>query len=210
MKRYLLPLALAAAPLGAQEVTLGAEYHVADYREQAALLEFRGAGPGGWLDAEYRRFGLRIEARRLTMTDRSSGDLEDFDLTQLDVRVRARVLRNIGLEAGMLKRAIAPERAAQEVGAVRFGAYARYDLAPGADLTVRAGYLGATKFSGGGTAPFGVEVGLAASYGPGSGRVRATGGFEFQRFDRHTDVDGERLSVPIQIATARIGLSFTF
>ncbi len=208
-------LACLLAPLAsarAQEVAVGVAYHAADYREQAELLKFRGSGPGAWLDGSWRRFGLHAEVMRLSMSGKSATDgaLDDFDLTQVDVRVRGRVIRNYGLEAGVMHRSIDPERAAQEVGAIRFGAYATYDLAPGADVVVRASYLGASEFSGGGSAPFGVEVGLTASYGPGSGRFRAIGAFDFQRFDRRTTIDDQEMSVPIQMAAGRVGVAFVW
>jgi hypothetical protein len=67
-----------------------------------------------------------------------------------------------------------------------------------------------TDFSGGGSAPFGIELGLSAAYGPGSGRLRVTGDFEFQRIDRRTDQNGSRLSVPIQTSVARMGVAVKF
>jgi hypothetical protein len=67
-----------------------------------------------------------------------------------------------------------------------------------------------TGFTGGGSAPFGIELGLTAGYGPGSGRFRLTGDFEFQRIDRRTDQNGSRLNVPIQSSVARLGLAVKF
>jgi hypothetical protein len=126
------------------------------------------------------------------------------------MRLRVRVARTLGVEAGYLQRTIAPEPAAQSVGALRLGSYATYPLAPGADLGLRASYLGGAHFSGGGSAPFGVELGLGVSYGPGSGRYRATGDFELQRLDRSTTVSGEKISVPIQSTVARVGVQVRF
>jgi hypothetical protein len=70
--------------------------------------------------------------------------------------------------------------------------------------------VASTDFTGGGSAPFGIELGLSAAYGPGSGRFRLTGDFDFQRIDRHTDQDGSRLSVPIQSSLARFGVAVAF
>jgi hypothetical protein len=203
----LLALHVAAADAAAQRVTAGVGLAIADYREQGSALRFSGAGPSGHVAAEYRRLGLRVDAMRLPLEGAGSAASEPFDLTQVDVRVSWRLVREFSLEAGLLHRVVSPRDAAQEVGAARIGARAAYALAPGAGLTARAGYLGAARFSGGGSAPFGFEAGLSAYYGPGEGRVRATTEFEFQRFDRRTSVGGERLPVPIQSAVARIGVS---
>jgi hypothetical protein len=205
-------LFLVAWPLAAQGVKVDAGVALGEYREQAAALRFRGWGPTATLSADYRRFGATITATRLALTH-AGGDAtpsEPFDLTQLDMRFRVRVARRLGAEAGFLHRSIAPDRAAQGVGVVRVGTYASYPLAPGADLALRASYLGAAHFSGGGSAPFGVELGLGVSYGPGSGRFRAISEFELQRLDRQTSVAGEKIAVPIQSTVARIGGEIRF
>jgi hypothetical protein len=77
-------------------------------------------------------------------------------------------------------------------------------------VALRTAYVAGTDFTGGGSAPFGIELGLAAAYGPGSGRVRLTGDYQFQRIDRHTDQNGTRLSVPIQTSVARLALMVKF
>jgi hypothetical protein len=218
-RRAPLPLAAAlalgalaaATPLAAQRVTVGAQVASVDYREQGAELRFGGGGGAATLDAEWRRYGLRLVATRLALTGAGPGgaSAEPFDLTQLDVRARLRVARALSVEAGWMTRDVEPTRAAQAIGAVRAGVCASLPLAPGADVTLRGGYLGATRFSGGGTAPFGAELGLGVSYGPGSGRVRAAADFEFQRIDRQTTIVGRTLDVPVQSAVGRLGVSFT-
>ena len=200
---------LSARAADAQHVTIGAALAAADYREQGTSLRFRGSGGSAHLDVEYRRFGLGATAMRLAFEHDGSGavTLERFELTQLDLRLRARLVREFSIEAGLIQRTIAPADAAQEVGAMRVGALASYPLAPGASLNVRAAYLGAARFSGGGSAPFGAELGLGVSYGPGRGRIRATADFDFQHFGRRTAAGGARLDVPIQSAVARIGIA---
>jgi hypothetical protein len=202
----------AAQPVAAQSFRVDAGVALGDYREQAATLRFQGFGPTATIAGEYSRYGALITATRLALehADPGATALEPFDLTQLDMRVRYRVARTIGLEAGYLQRTVAPDRAAQSVGALRIGSYASYPLAPGADLALRASYLGAARFSGGGSAPFGVELGLGVSYGPGAGRYRAMGDFELQRLDRRTTVGTERISVPIQSSVARLGVEVRF
>ena len=207
----LIGLALAAAPLSAQQVTLGAGYALSDYREQADFLHFRGTGPAALLTLEHGRFALRAAAWHLNMdpTGEVAG-LESFTVDEVSVRLGVRAVSVLAIEAGYLRRSIAPSRAAQSYTAATLGLRAAYPLAPGAEVAVRTSYVAGTDFTGGGSAPFGIELGLSAEYGPGSGRFRVTGDYGFQRVDRRTDLNGTRLSVPIQSSVARLGLAVRF
>ena len=55
-------VAVAVAPLRAQQVTLGAGYALADYREQADFLHFKGSGPTATVAVERGRLALRVDA----------------------------------------------------------------------------------------------------------------------------------------------------
>jgi hypothetical protein len=201
----------AAAPLTAQQFTVGAGYALADYREQAAFLHFRGSGPTATLTAERGRIALRIDATHLSLDPSSDGaPLEAFTVDQFSVRLGVRTMSMVGIEAGFFRRSTAPSRAAQSYSAATLGLRAAYPLAPGTDVALRTAYVASTDFTGGGSAPFGIELGLTAAYGPGSGRVRLIGDFEFQRIDRRTDQNGTRLSVPIQSSLARLALVVKF
>jgi hypothetical protein len=208
----LIGFALAAAPLSAQQVTLGAGYASSDYREQADFLHFRGTGPAALLTVEHGRFALRADAWHLRMdpTGEAAAGLESFTVDEINVRLGVRVVSVLALEAGYLRRSAAPSRAAQSYSAATVGLRAAYPLAPGAEVAVRTSYVAGTDFTGGGSAPFGIELGLSAAYGPGSGRFRVTGDYQFQRIDRRTDQNGTRLSVPIQSSVARLGLAVRF
>jgi hypothetical protein len=215
MRGVLLGLGLisvAAGGLSGQQVTLGAGYGLADYREQAAFLHFRGSGPGATLAVERGRLALRVDASHLSLNpvgDAAAG-LDPFTVDQISVRIGLRTMSLVGVEAGFFRRATAPSRAAESFSAATLGLRAAYSLAPGADVALRTAYVAGTDFSGGGSAPFGIELGLSAGYGPGSGRIRLTGDFEFQRIDRRTDQNGTRLSVPIQSSLARLALVVKF
>ena len=208
----LIGLTLAAAPLSAQQVTLGAGFAFSDYREQADFLHFRGAGPAALLTVERGRLALRADAWHLSMdpTGEAAAGLESFTVDEINVRVGVRAVSVLAIEAGYLHRSVAPSRAAQSYSAATLGLRAAYPLAPGAEVAVRTSYVAGTDFTGGGSAPFGIELGLSAGYGPGSGRFRVTGDYGFQRIDRHTDQNGTRLSVPIQSSVARLGLAVRF
>jgi hypothetical protein len=205
-------LALAAAPLSAQQVTLGAGFALSDYREQADFLHFRGSGPTAQLSVERGRLALRADAWHLSMdpTGEAAAALESFTVDEFNVRLGVRTVSVLAVEAGYLRRSIAPSRAAQSYSAATFGLRAAYPLAPGAEVSARTSYVAGTDFTGGGSAPFGIELGLSAGYGPGSGRFRVTGDYEFQRIDRRTDQNGTRLSVPIQSSVARLGVAVRF
>ena len=199
---------LAAGPLAAQTITIGIEGALTDYREQGAALRFRGSGLSGRAEATVWRLSAQARLTRVSLdgADTNADATDAFDLSQSELRVRMRLTSRIGAEVAALSRRMNPEHAAQSMRAWRAGGVFTQPLAPGADVAVRAGYLAATDFGGGGTAPFGLDVGLAVSYGPGAGRVRLTAEYEFQRVDRHTMVGGKRVDVPIQSAVARIGV----
>jgi hypothetical protein len=202
----------AAAPLSSQQIMVGAGYALADYREQADFLHFRGSGPAARLSVERGRLALRVDAWHLSLDpagDAASG-LEPFTIDQVNVRLGVRVVSMLGVEAGFARRSTAPSRAAQSFSAMTVGLRAAYPLAPGAEVAVRSAYVSGSDFTGGGSAPFGIELGLSAAYGPGAGRLRLTGDYEFQRIDRRTEQGGARLSVPIQSSVARFGLAVRF
>lgn len=214
MRGILLALGTLAgvSPLAAQQLTLGAGYALADYQEQAAFLNFKGSGPTATLTVERGRLALRVDASHLDLNpaDDAVPPLESFKIDQIGVRLGVRTMSLVAVEAGFFKRSTSPSRAAQSYTAATLGVRAAYPLAPGADVSLRTAYVAGTDFSGGGSAPFGIELGLGAAYGPGSGRFRLTGDYEFQRIDRRTDQDGTRLQVPIQSSVARFGIAFRF
>lgn len=205
-------VALAGTPLRAQQVTLSAGYALADYREQADFLHFKGSGPTAMVAVERGRLALRVDAWHLDLDpgEDAAPPLEPFTMDQLNIRLGLRAVSVVSVEAGYMKRWVDPSRAAQSLSAATLGVRAAYPLAPGAEVAVQTAYVAGTDFTGGGSAPFGIELGLSAAYGPGSGRFRVTGDYEFQRIDRRTNQNGSRLSVPIQSSFARVGLSVRF
>jgi hypothetical protein len=207
-----LGLALAAAPLSAQQITVGGGFAFSDYREQADFLRFRGIGPAASLKVEYGRFALRADGWHLSMDpagDAAAG-LESFTSDEVDLRLGVRAVSVVSVEAGYRRRSASPSRAAQSYSATTLGFRAAYPLAPGAEVSLQTSYVAGTDFTGGGSAPFGIELGLSAAYGPGSGRYRVTGDYGFQRIDRRTDQNGTLLKVPIQSSVARLGVAVRF
>lgn len=203
---------LACVPrLHAQRVTAGAQYALAQYAEQGAALRFTGGGPAGHVSLQWRRFGLHAAAARLSFEPRERADVTDaFEATQVDLRLRVRATRLVSVEAGFVDRDIEPLHAAQSVASMRLGALIAFPLHVDSELAVRASYLGGSRFSGGGSAPFGVEIGLNVSHALRWRHLRLTGDLEFQRLDRRTDTAGGELAAPIQSAVARIGVMVAY
>jgi hypothetical protein len=195
-----------ATPAHAQRVGGGVAYAFADYAEQGASLRFAGSGVAGNASVEWRRLALLLGATTMSFAP-DAGTAAPFDMLQADARLRLRVSRLASVEAGWLHRDVEPLHAAQSVAALRLGVLVAFPVAAGSEVSLRSSWLAGSRFSGGGSAPFGVEVGLGMAYAPWSERVRITGDLEFQRFDRRTSTPSGRLDAPIQSTTAKIGVA---
>ncbi len=207
----LASLALPARSLRGQHVSLGPLWGIADYREVAAGLRYRGTGYGGVVSLRFHRLRAEAAVARLTF-DTAGGSTagQGFKATQIDAWVAYDVSRFASLLVGLTRRTADPEFEAQSIGAVRVGARSAYEIGPGAVVSLRANYLGASKFSGGGRAPFAMELALGLDVRL-FGRIRGMGSYEFQRLDRKTDPGGGgTISVPIQQSLARIGAAVAF
>ena len=203
MKPALVGLALVAVagPLAAQQVNVGVQGVFADYRELGPALSYNGGGLAGIAELNWHKFSGDFQVAKINFNPSSGSAATDkFTSTQFDAHLRWFLASGISLETGYTKRSISPDFTTQNFTAIRAGVRANYGLGPGANLLLRGNYLAAAKFSGGGTAPFALELGLGISVGAGSGRWRITGDYEFQRIDRKTSV-----KVPIQQALARVG-----
>ncbi|HTY05026.1 MAG TPA: hypothetical protein VMC86_00790 [Gemmatimonadales bacterium] len=195
-----LVLAL-ASPAAAQRVTVGVQGVFADYRELSSALTYSGGGFAGIAQLNWHKFSGDFQVAKINYNP-TSGSLatDKFASTQFDAHLRWFLASGVSLETGYTKRDVSPDFTTQNFTAIRLGIRANYGLGPGANLLLRGNYLAASKFSGGGTAPLALELGLGLSVGSASGRWRITGDYEFQRIDRKTSVP-----VPIQQAMARIG-----
>src|SRR5688572_5123201 len=148
MRRVLLSasLFLVATPLPAQRVTLGVDAALTDYREQGAALRFAGAGFSARAGLSVWRVQAQARMTRVHVDGASeNADVTDaFDIAQNELQLRMHLTPRIGVEAGVLSRTMTPEHAAQSMRAWRVGGVFVQPLAPGADVAVRAAYLGAT------------------------------------------------------------------
>lgn len=197
--------------LTAQRVAIGPQVVVADYREVTGNLHYQGIGYGGAASLVLGKFSGDVAVARLDYepADGSTAVLK-FQAIQFDARVRYYVASYVSLEAGVTSREAEPEFEAQSLGAVRVGARMSYPLGPAARIAMRGNYLAAAKFSGGGSAPFGIELGLGVSGDLFRTRLRLSADYEFQRLDRKTDDGSGAVGVPIQQSLVRLGAAVAF
>jgi hypothetical protein len=206
-----LLLAFALRPAAGQLVTVGPQLVVADYREVASGLRYRGTGVGGALWARRDRLSVEAAVARVSY-DPADGSAASagFTATQVDAWVAYDVAAYASVELGVLHRSADPEFAAQSVGAVRVGARSFYDIGPGARVVFRANYLAAPKFSGGGRATVSLALGLGLDVRL-AGRLHGTATYAFDRMNRRTNPGGTgEIDAPIQESLARAGLALTF
>jgi hypothetical protein len=174
-------------------------------------LRYRGVGPGVAGTVTYHRVTADMALASIRMSPTGgSGATESFRATLIDAWLRWNALDYLGLEVGLTKRSAYAELAAQSVGAVRIGARTHYLLGPGATIWLRGDYLAGAQFSGGGSAPLAMELGLGLDI-RWSRQVRAAAQYSFQRLDRKTNpAGGAEVSVPIEQALVRVGLAVGF
>jgi len=206
-----LLLALALRPAAGQLVTVGPQFVLADYREVASGLKYRGTGFGGALWARRGRLSAEAAVVRVSF-DPAAGSAADsgFTATQVDAWVAYDVAAYASVEVGVLHRSADPEFDAQSVGAVRVGARSFYAIGPGATVVFRADYLAAPKFSGGGHAAVSLDLGLGLDVRL-AGRLHGTATYAFTRMNRKTNPGGTgEMEAPIQETEARVGLAVGF
>ena len=204
-------LTLAQGAASAQQITIGPQAVLASYREVVSGLRYTGIGFGGAMSLRFHKLSAEAAVTRVKLdTADGSTAAQGFTATQVDAWVAYDVAPYASVEAGVIRRTADPELDAQSVGAVRIGARSFYEIGPGAMVTFRANYLAAPKFSGGGRAPFSLDLGLGLDVRL-AGRMHGTAAYAFQRINRKTDPGGSgEIDVPIQETVARLGLSLAF
>jgi hypothetical protein len=195
----------------AQTIVAGVQAAGGAYQEQGPALDFTGWGPAVSLDGRWKNYEVDLSLLRISFSPSSaSSDADGFDMTQFDGRARWSINAMWSVEAGYLQRTIAPTTAAQGMSVIPVGGRIAFDLAPGAKISAHVDYLAAAKFSGGGSAPFALELGLNTYYAPGAGSLRFTADFAFDRIDRQTTSGGVTSAVPIQSSIVALGVALAF
>ena len=195
----------------AQHVTIGPQAVLASYREVVSALRYAGLGFGGAMSARYHKLSADVAVTRVKLdTAGGSSATQGFTATQVDAWVAYDVAPYASVEVGVMHRSADPELDAQSVGAVRVGARSFYEIGPGAAVLFRADYLAAPKFSGGGRAPFSLDLGLGLDVRL-AGQLHGTAAYAFQRINRKTNPGSTgEIDVPIQETVARVGLALAF
>ena len=203
-----LLLALVSRPAAGQLLTVGPEFVLADYREVASGLRYRGSGFGAALWARRDRLSVEAAVVRVSLDPAAGGAATtSFTATQVDAWVAYDVAAYASVEVGVLHRSADPEFDAQSVGAVRVGGRSFYAIGPGATVVFRADYLAAPKFSGGGRAAVSLDLGLGLDVRL-AGRLHGTATYAFTRMNRRTNPGGTgEVDAPIQQSLARVGLA---
>ncbi len=204
-------LGVAARGAPAQQVTVGPQFVLGDYREVTAGLHYLATGGGGTIWGRYHRFSAEASVVQLQFHPTSGSTATvGFTATQVDAWLAYDVASYVSLEAGVTRRTADPAFNAQSVGTVRAGARAFYGIGPGATLVFRVNYLAAPSFSGGGRAPVALDLGLGLDVRL-AGHVHGTAAYAFQRINRKVNPGGTgELDAPIQEALARLGVAVAF
>lgn len=214
MRRAVLVAVLCAtaAPAAAQRFVVGPSgFLLGDYREVSNDLRYGVSGFGGAAVLTLGRFAAEASFASLSYEPRPLGTAsEPFDATQFDGYLRYRVLPWASLELGVTSRDVRDEFRAQSVAAFRVGAHSTVALGPYAGVAARLNYLAGARFSGGGSAPFAMDVGLSVYHGFARGRIRLAGESQLQRFNRTVRVADATQDVPIQQIVTRLGLAVGF
>jgi len=206
-----LLLACPSIRISAQTVTVGPQLVLGDYREVSSALRYRGTGLGAAATLAYKKAVLEVGYVRLTYEPAQDGSgLESFRAGQFDARVRYYLTGAVSTEVGVTNRSVDPGFAAQSMGAARAGVRISNTIGSGVRLNLRGNYLLGATFSGGGSAPVGVEIAFGAMGDFARGHVRVTTDYEFQYFNRKTDDGSGEESVPIQQALVRLGVAVGF
>lgn len=197
---WLLVAVLTPCPAVAQTVRLAAFGAATTNSEVQETRQARGLGFGIAVRADQSRF--RAEASFLhagLQADFSSQP--DYDVDEVDLVVSWFWKPYLAAQVGAFRRFTSPEFAAQDVGAVRIGVLSETRLARIAGLWVRGSYLPLSRFSGGGNATVGLEIGLGVEVGEPAARLQGFAAFDYQRIDRTAAADA-----PLQFSVGRVGI----
>jgi len=200
-------------PLTAQHFAVGPQIAFGDYKEVSSNLHYRGSGIAAKASVQWKKFSGDIVVSKLKYKPSSDGTAtKEFDASEIDMRLRYYITGPISGELGVISRKADPELEAQSVGAVTVGARMAYLLGPGVRMSLNAGLLFGSKFSGGGsTGALGaLQLGLGLTVDALRGRVQFTSDYGFQRFSRETDDGSGPASAPLQQSVGRLGLAIAF
>jgi hypothetical protein len=194
-------LALLTASVQAQQVEVNAGGAAVSNSEVDSIRQARGLGIAAGARLDRGRF--RFDLRALTAFLKADFSVQpDYDLYQ--VGLTASYLWGPGLRAiaGVERRFVSPDFAAQDVGLLRLGILSETRLTRVASIEARADYFPIARFTGGGGGGFSLGFGIGARVGSTTGRLHGLIEFSYERIDRK--VNGA--PSPIKFSVARVGV----
>lgn len=191
---------LCPAAGAAQTTRVSAFAVAATSAEVQETRQTRGLGFGVAGMTEWSRW--RVEARYFHAYLQADYSVQpDYDVDELGLAATWFWRPYLAPQLGLARRFVRPDLAAQEVGFARIGVLSQVRLARIAGLWVRGSYLPFSRFSGGGSAGLGVDVGLGVELGAPTERIQGFASFEYQRIERETVTDA-----PIQLSMGQLGI----
>jgi hypothetical protein len=184
----------------AQEVRATAFGAAVTNAEVEDTRQARGLGGGIGAEVTFRRF--RAEVSYLHAALEADYSIQpDYNLDQLDLSLSWFWRPYLAAQIGAARRFTSPEFVAQEVGLFRIGVLSETRLARIAGIWARGAYLPLTRYSGGGSAGLGLELGLGVDLGSPEGRFAGFAAFAYQRLDRNAAAEA-----PLQFSVGQAGV----
>lgn len=199
---WLLIALLTPGPAAAQTVHLAGFGAAATNTEVEDTRQARGLGFGVGARAEHAPF--RAEVRYLHAALSADFSIQpDYNVDEIDLVVTWFWRPYLAAQIGAARRFVSPDLVAQDVGLIRVGVLSETRLARIAGLWVRGAYLPLSRFSGGGSAGLGLEIGLGVEVGDPAARLQGFAAFEYQRIDREAAAEA-----PLQFSVGQLGVRF--
>ena len=201
-------LLLVLAQRSAAQTVQAAVYGVAASNSEVdRVRQARGLGVAGDVGLDLLRGRVHVEVRGVTTSLKADFTVQpDYAMHLLEGVVTYRWRAPLAFQVAIQRRFFSPDLAAQDVGLVRTGVLSETRLSSLGAIRGSASYLPLTRFSGGGDAGFGLELGLGISLGRAGGRWAGLLEYTYQRIDRK--VGGQ--DVPIATSIARVGVGARF
>lgn len=196
---------LASRPGQAQSVRATAFGAAATNSEVTRTRQARGLGIGGAVQVDFGR--MLVTVRGLTASLQADFSVQpDYAMRVIEAVATYRWRPPLDFEVGLERRWFSPDFAAQNVGLVRLGVHSASRLSSLGTIEAHLAYLPFIRFSGGGDASLGGEIGLGVMVGQPAGRIVGLLDYTYQRIDRHVNSDAARISY----AVARAGIATRF
>ena len=207
----LVLLAVMLAPAEAQHLRLDLHGVSVTDRNSGVLREAspaRGVGAGGSVALGLGK--LTTEATGFFAGLSRSESAGSWDLLQLSLRVRFRVVGPVAVEGAISRRFLNPDSDGEEVGFAGAGLYTTFPVTGRTRIWSRVAYIPFARFSGTGGLGFAAEAQLGFELAIVGDRITVVGHYHFQRIDREIlqPALGTTKTSRIELDVARVGVAF--